>query len=128
MQEITGIDCKRGWQGKVSSKSCAAYFPRPVDKMVQLCSNGSFVEDSIISASITFIVLSWCNIRQGAIFFLLASLAYWPRGIMFSLQKTSLHNCSCSWNIFLATGSLHVSSWFCFKCPGRCLNAIVVIW
>ena len=76
IQEITDINVKRSRQGKVSFKSCTAYFARPVEKMIQLCSNGSFVEDSVISASITFIVLSWCNIRQSAIFFLHASLGY----------------------------------------------------
>ena len=45
---------------------------------------------------------------------------------MFTLQKTSFYYCSCTWSMHcgLATGSLHISSWFYFKCPGSCTKVI----
>ena len=53
---------------------------------------------------------------------------------MFTLQKICLYYCSCSWSLYSgpATGSLYISSWFCFKCSGalesflsskKCINA-----
>ena len=44
-----------------------AQHTRPVNKMVQLCSYGSFEEDPIGNASTTFMFLSWCNIQNTAI-------------------------------------------------------------
>ena len=45
---------------------------------------------------------------------------------MFTLQKTKFYYCSCTWSMHcgLVTGSLHISSWFYFKCPGSCTKVI----
>lgn len=42
------INGRTSWQGKISSKSCAAQCARLVGKMVQLSSYGSFMKDLLL--------------------------------------------------------------------------------
>ena len=92
----------RSWWEKISSKSCAAQCTRVVDKMVQL-----YLYGSLWRMLLAMLLLRWYKIWYTVISFWLPSLAYLHKGIILTLQKTSLHYCSCSWGVNWDVHSSH---------------------
>ena len=55
-----------------------------------------------------------------------SNLHRWHINLEASCLLCKFYYCSCTWSMHcgLATGSLHISSWFYFKCPGSCTKVI----